>query len=309
MSLQNDGRTPITTIHPVVLEIGIVTALLVGVYLWRELVSQVLTTVFGRPPSVGGVFVSGLVNGGVLLFGLIGFTVAYSRFREIDLGRRLPSRKAVPLVGLAVLTPIICVALTKLVGVVTGVPYNALTKTSIAADASVLPILLIAGLGLIIGVPMLVVICQVLIQASFEQVVSADTAIVLTTAVAGFVMVSNTGGLATVPELGKLIGAIAFTLSLGVAVYANERLENDWLRYLGFAPVVFVTAIIVFAGIAEVGTVAGGVFAVTQLAVLGIAAYTYDRTASLLAPALAYAALLLANRIVVFVFEAGMQSW
>lgn len=309
MSLQNDAKPAVNSNHPIVLEFGIITALLMGVYLWRELVSEVLTAVFGRSTVVGGVLLGGLVSGGILLVGLLGFAAAYSRFREIEIGLRLSSRKAVPLVGLAVLTPIVCVALTKLVGVVTGVPYNSLTKTSVAADAPVLPVLLIAGLGLLIGVPMLVVICQVLIQASFDQVVSADAAIALTTAVAGFVMVSNTGGLATVPELGKLIGAAAFTLSLGIAVYANERLDNDSLRYLGFAPVIVVTAIIVFSGIAEVGTLTGGLFAATQFAVLSIAAYTYDRTGSLLAPALAYAALLLSNRTVVFVFEAGMQSW
>jgi hypothetical protein len=292
-----------------VLEFGIITALLIGVYLWGELVSKGLKSIFGGSSVSGEVFLGGLGSGGILLVGLIGFAAVYSRFREIDIGLRLPSRKTAPLVGIAVLTPIVGVALTKLVGVVTGVPYNSLTKTSVAADPPVLSILLIAGLGLMIGVPMLVVICQILIQASFEQVVSADTAIVLTTAVAGFVMVSNTGGLATVPGLGKLIGTAAFTLSLGAAIYANQQFGNDWLRYLGFAPVVVVTGIIVFSGIAGVETVAGGLFAATNLAVLGIAAYTYDRTASLLAPALAYVALSLANRTVVYVFEAGLQSW
>lgn len=309
MSLQTDASPSINSNPPIVLEFGIITALLVGVYLWHELVSEVLRAGFGRSPIIDGVFLGGLVNGGTLLFGLIAFAAVYSRFREIDLGLRFPSRKAAPLVGLAVLTPIIFVALTKLVGVVTGVPYNSLIKISVAADAPALPVFLISGLGLIIGVPMLVVICQVFIQASFTQVVSADTVIVLTTAVAGFVMVSNTGGIATVPELGKLIGASAFTLSLGIAVYGNDRLEADWLRYLGFAPVVVVTAIIVLTGIAAVETVAGGLFAVTQLAVFVIAAYTYDRTGSLLAPALTYAALFLANRTVVFVFEAGLQGW
>ena len=252
---------------------------------------------------------SGLVSGGTLLFGLIGFAAVYSRFREIDVGLRLPSRKAAPLVGLAILTPISGVALTKLVGVVTGVPYNSLIKMSVAADGPALPVFFIAGLGLILGVPMVVVICHVFIQASFNQVISADTAIVLTTLVAGFVMVSNSGGIATVPDLGKLVGASAFTVSLGIAVYANERGDAYWLRYLGFAPVVVVSALIILAGIAAVETVAGGLFTVTQLAVLGIAAYTYDRTGSLLTPAIAYTALFLANRTVVFVFEAGLQGW
>lgn len=85
--------------------------------------------------------------------------------------------------------------------------------------------------------------------------------------------------------------------TLGVAIYVNERLDNDWLRSCRCG-----NCDHRFRGIAEVETVVSGLFAATQLAVLGIAAYTYDRTASLLAPDLAYAALLLANRAVVFVF-------
>jgi len=309
MSLQNGTGSSLPSDYPFAVELGIITALLIGVYLWQELVRESLTTVFGTPPVVGGIFLSTLVSGGVLILGLIVFTGAYATFRNIDIGLRIPSRNDVSLAGIAVLVPVVCVAVTKLVGTVTGVPYNSLTMTSVAADAPVLPVLLIAGLGLIIGVPALVVICQVLIQGSFEQVVSASPAIVLTTAMTGFVMVSNTGGLATVPELGKLIGVVVFTLSLGVAVYANERVDRSWLRYLGFAPVLLVTAIIILSGIAEIETIAGGLYAATQLAVLGVAAYTYNETESLFVPALAYTSLLLANRTVVFVFEAGMQNW
>lgn len=309
MSLRNSTSSSPRSNHPFAVELGTITALLVGVYLWRELVREALTTVFGTPPVVGGMFFSALVSGGVLLLGLIVFTGAYATFRDIDVGLGLPSRNDAPLAGMAVLTPVICVAVTELVGTVTGVPYTSLTKTSIAADAPVLPVLLVAGLGLIVGVPVLVVICQILVQGSFERVVSANVAIVLTTAMTGFVMVSNTGGLATVPELGKLIGAVVFTLALGVAVYANERVDRSWLRYLGVAPVLLVTAISILSSVAEIATMAGGLYAATQLAVLGVAAYTYDETESLFVPALAYASLLLANRTVVFVFEAGMQSW
>jgi len=309
MSLQNSASASHRSNHPFAVELGIITALLIGVYLWRELVREALTAVFGTPPVIGGMFFSALVSGGVLLLGLLVFTGAYAMFRDIDIGLRLPSRNDATLAGIAVLVPVVCVAVTKLVGTVTEVPYNSLTKTSVAADAPVLPVLLIAGLGLVVGVPALVVICQVLIQGSFEQVVSASAAIVLTTAMTGFVMVSNTGRLATVPELGKLVGAVIFTLSLGVAVYANERVDRSWLRYLGVAPVLLVTAIIILSGIAEIETIAGGLYAATQLAVLAVAAYTYDETESLSVPALAYASLLLANRTVVFVFEAGMQNW
>jgi len=85
--------------------------------------------------------------------------------------------------------------------------------------------------------------------------------------------------------------------------------SSDRLRYLTYAPVLLVTAVIVLSGVAEIESVAGGLFVTTHLAVLGIAAYAYERTNSVLVPALAYTSLLLANTTVMFVFEAGMQSW
>lgn len=47
--------------------------------------------------------------------------------------------------------------------------------------------------------------------------------------------------------------------------------------------------------------------AVTEL--VGVAADAYDRTDSHVAPALAYASVLLANRAVVVVFETGLRRW
>ncbi|MFC6873502.1 hypothetical protein [Halobellus marinus] len=309
MSLQTRTGSAVRGTYPLAVELGLITALLIGVYLWRELVFEVVPAVGGTPLTVGGTVVSAFVGGGVLVLGLVGFTAVYVRWRYITVGLGLPARTDGALVGLAVLTPIVCVAITKLTGAVTAVPYNSLTKTSVASDAAVVPLLLITGLGVSIGVPMLVVVCQVLIQGGFEQVVSADTAIVLTTVLAGFAMVSGTGGLSTVPEAGKLIGAVVFTLSFGVAVYVNERVDRTWLRYLGFVPVLLVTVISFLSGIAGIETIAGALYAGTQLAVLGIAAYTYTETESLLVPAMAYTSLFLANRAVVVVFEAGMQNW
>lgn len=74
-------------------------------------------------------------------------------------------------------------------------------------------------------------------------------------------------------------------------------------------PAALFAALVVLSGVAAVGSVAGGLFALTHLAVLGLAAATYERTGSVAVPAVAYATLLLANRLVVFLFEAGLQSW
>ncbi len=273
-------------------------------YVWQQLVAEVLAIV-GSPSAFGGIIVYGLIHGGVLLSGIGLLVGAYASLREFEIGLKPLSTSDLPIIGVAVLTPLVLVGLTKLVGIVTNVPYTSLTKTSVAANPPLGPILAILGLGLLVGVPTLVLICQILIQGSFCQAVGADGAIVLTTLTTGFVMTSNTGGLATIPELGKLLGLIVFVLLLGVALLGAEKAERRWLRYLAATPIVIFAVIVVLSGVSQIESIAGGLFAATQLTVLGIAAYTYDRSNSLLAPTLAYVSLLLANRTVV-VLEAGM---
>jgi hypothetical protein len=306
MSLRTDGRAAIRRARPLAIEFGIVTAVLIGLHLWQRLVSGVLASVGSLPANV---LVSGFVSGGFLLLGTLLFTVAYATGRGIDPGLTVPTIADLPAVALAVLVPSTLVALTKLVGVVTSVPYNTLTKTAVAVDPPLLPVALIAGLSLLVGVPALVAVCQVLVQESVDRVVDGDAAVVLTTLATGFVMVSTAGGLTTVPDRGKLAGAVVFVLLLGVALAADARCNRDWVRWLATTPVVAFVTLVVLSGIAGVDSVAGCLFAATQLATLGVAAHTYDRTDSLCVPALAYASLLLTNRTVIVGFEAGMQSW
>jgi hypothetical protein len=59
----------------------------------------------------------------------------------------------------------------------------------------------------------------------------------------------------------------------------------------------------------EIGAMAAARFVGTHLAVVALAAYTYDRTGSLLVRAVAYLTLMVANRAVVVAVEAGMQRW
>lgn len=294
---------------PIAVEFAVVTTALVGLYSWQRVVTTALSAVFGAPPWFGGVLVDGLVSGGVFVAGLGLFTLAYAAARDIDVGLAFPARTDASLVVLAGAAPVALVGLTKLVGALTGVPYNSLTMTAYAAGAPLVPVVTVAGLGLFVAIPTLVLVCQVLVQGSFERVVGGDVAAVLTTLVAGFVMMSDTGGLATVPDVGKLVGVVLFTLALGVATYATEHVASERLRHVAYVPLLSVVALVVLSGVAGVESVAGGLFVVTHLAVLGVAACAYGRTRSLLVPALAYAGLLLANRTVVFLFEAGLRSW
>lgn len=306
MALRNE-RT--SSLHPIAAEFALVTAALVGFVLWRHAVTASLSAVFDAPPSPGGLLVHGVGHGGLLVAGLAAFAGAYAAVRDILVGLTLPSRADYGVVGATVVVPLALVGLTKLVGVLTDVPYNSLTKTSYAADAPLPPVLLVAGLSLLVGVPALVVVGQILVQGSFEQTVGDSEAIVWTTLVTGFVMTSSAGGLTTGPDTGKLVGIALFSLALAVALYAAEHVTRPRLRYLAYAPALLFVTLVAASGVAEIDSVAGCLFAATHLAVLGVAAYAYERTDSLLPSALAYASLSLANKFVVFVFEAGLQSW
>lgn len=309
MPQRTTDHSPIRSNHPLVREFALIVAVLLGIYLWQRVLRESLPTVLGSSPGDSWLLVNGLLFSGLLIAGLAVFAGAYVTLRDIEIGLALPSRDDLRLVSLAAVVPASLVGITKLVGVLTAVPYNSLTISSYAANTQVTTFLLFAGLSLLVGVPSLLVICQVLIQGSFERVVDGDLAIVLTTVLTGFVMMSNTGGLAPTPDQGKLVGVVLFVLALGVALYGTERIDREWLGYLLFIPVALLSALVVLSGVAVIDSIAGGLFAFTHVAVLGIGAYTYERTSSLLVPALAYVSLLLTNELVIFAFEAGMQNW
>ena len=309
MSLRNGAVPSLRLDQPILVEFGLVTVLLAGMFLWRQFVAVAQTALLGLLPPTDSIVLTGLVSGGLLVSGVVGLAVAYVSVRDLDVGLSRPMRADLPLVVFASVGPIALVGLTKLGGTATGVPYNSLTMTAYAADAPLVPVATVAGLGLLVGVPTLVLVCQVFVQESFAQVVEDDVAIVLTTLVAGFLVGSSTGGFSVAPELGRLVGAGVGVIALGVAVYGREQVAYNGLRYLTYVPAVVVAGVIVVLSVTEVGSIAGGLFAATHLAVLGIAAYTYNRTDSLVVPALAYGCLSASNTLVVYLFETGMQSW
>lgn len=294
--------------HPITLEFGAITAVLAGVYLWERTLREVtdpLSTLLGTARGFDGLLVGGLVSGCLFLVGLALFAGTYTASRDVAVGLSLPSPSNRRLLGLAVGAPVVLVGVTALVGSATGVSYGSLTMTSYGADAPTLPVLSIVGLGLFVGVPSLVLICQVLVQGSFERAVGGDGAVVLTTLLTGFVMRSHSG-LATTPDPGKLAGAGLFVFLLGLGAYASEYGDRERPRRLAYLPVLLFVAVVVGSGIVGLGSLAEGLFALTHLAVLGIAAYTYERSGSLLVPALAYLDHSLATSAVVLL-ESGVS--
>jgi hypothetical protein len=285
-------------------EFAAVTAVLAAVTLWGRLL-RALSSGLGSLP--GGLPVAGVAYGGLFLAGLAAIVGGYAAVRNVDRGLTRPTVADLPWVGAAALSPLGLVALTALVARATGVRYGSLTGTAVAADPPLVPVVTVAGLALLVGVPSLVAVCQVLVQGSFARVLDRDAAVVPTTAVTGFVTAGGAGGLTAVPDPGRLAGAAAFALLLGAGVVASERLDprRRRLRALAYLPVAALAAVVVGSGLAGLGSVAAALFAATRVATLGVAAFAYARTGSLFVPAAAYAALLSADRVVVVVFEAG----
>ena len=293
-------------------EFGVVTAALVGVSLWRRvtrLVTDPLSAALGPQSTVAGLPAAGLVTSGLFVVGLVLFAGGYAAFRDLDRGPAFPSREHLRAVGLAGSVPLVAVGAAALVGALTGVSYGSLTGMGYATDPPLLPVLTVVGLSLAIGVPSLVVVCQVLVQGTLERVFGSERVVLPTALATWFAMSSTAGGLATAPEAGKLVGAVLFVSVFGAGVYASRRAEPRALRRVAFVPALLFAAVLLTSNLVESASVAGGAFALAHLAVFGVAAYVYERSGSLLVPAFAYLSLSLANYGVVLAFETNVLAW
>jgi hypothetical protein len=228
--------------------------------------------------------------------------------RDVEGGGARPTGLASTVVG-AALAPVALVALTKLLAAGAGTTYGALFQRSYGEAATVGHFATMAVLTLLVVVPMLLLVCQVIVQGGLQRVVGGDAAVALTTLLAGFLLVDATGGLAMFPERGRVGGAVRFVVGVAVAAYGWERYDRRWLRYLSLVPVALLGGATVVSAVAAVETVPPVLFVGLKLGVLGVAAYAYERTESLLSPALTYAAFLAASEAVVFSLEAGVQHW
>ncbi|GAB3318770.1 hypothetical protein [Haloplanus salinarum] len=303
MSLRS--ATPWFGDHPLATELAAVVLALLGVHLWRRIVTVLGPAVSNAVP-VGG---DGPLTGALLPAGLVAYAGAYAALRGVDVGLALPTGRDRRRLALALLLPPGLVACTKLVGDATGVPYNALTTSAWSAGTPATTFLALLGPGVVVGACSLTVVCQLLVQGTFERVVDGRRAAVLTTVLAAVVLTGAPAGLTAFPRPGKLALAVTFVGTLWLALHAAESVDSDALAFLAYLPLTAVLGLVVVSWVAATDSVAVLLYGTTQVAVLWTAADGYDRTDSLLLPAVAYGALLLSQEAVVFLLEAGMRSW
>lgn len=290
---------------------GLATAVLVAVFVWRRLAQAVSEPFVGVVSAATGgadLVATGLLTGGTFLAGLLVLAGGYAVVRDVDVSLAVPGREDLPAVAVAALVPVVLVGLTKLVGLATGVPYSQLTGTAYAADPPLVPVASVVALGVLVGVPGLVVVCQVVVQGSLARTLDGRETVVATTLATGFLLTGGAGSLEAVPDRGKLAGAAVFVLLAGVAVAAADRTADPRLRVLAGLPAAAFVAVALASAVLETDSLAAALFGLAHLAVLAAAAATYERTDSLVVPAVAYLSLTLSTTAVVLVFETGLGA-
>lgn len=301
------NRDPLDRLdRPIAVDLSAVVGLLAVSYLWAILLARGLARANATSPLPGRVL--GVIVTWQLLY-LAGFgavAVLYLRIRGLDVGLALPRREHLPIVGAAAIAPAALIGLTKAAGALTGVTIGELVLAhygSAAEAADVLVFAVVSPLGTSLG---LALTCQALFQETFSGTVDRVLAAPAAATLAGFLLLSDASGLAAVTDRGTLIAAVLFAAALWLAVVANERAERDWVRALAALPAMVLVALGAFEVLAEIETLAGALLVVTYLATLGIAAYGYERTGSLVVPVLAYASVLVATEVVALTLEAGV---
>jgi hypothetical protein len=293
--------------HLLASELVFAVAAATGFYVAFHLVAAAASHLRELLALPGGLPADGLVRGTVLLVGLGLFVGGWTAWRDVEVGLAVPTRTDLSAALAALVVPATLVGLTALASEASGASYSSLARVSLAPDAPLGPFLVVTGLGLFVGVPSYLLLCQVLVQGSFRRAADGGTAVALTTATTGFLLVGTDGGvgLSAFPDRGRILGAALFAVAVGVGVYAADRADRRWVRYLAAVPAAALAATVLGSALAAVETVPGVLLAGTQLAVLGLAAAVYERTDSLAVPALAYLSFLLAHDVAVLAVEVG----
>lgn len=262
---------------------------------------------------------------------LAAFAVLFAVVRPVDRFLRLPARDSVGFVGVAVLAPAALVLLTDLVAGLRGVAYVRLAEVpaplfalpeSAWISITVEQWLTMTLVWLVFGVASSLVVCQLVVQASLRDSLGPRPAVAAAACVGAAVLVGQGLDLGVAgtgyPIQGNIAALLLWLAVIGVAIAGTVFAERRWLRRYALAPTALLAlaTLAQFAGLvgsggligAELDLASASVPTVTHVVALvlivALAAYGYERTRSILTPALAYASTYLTAAFVVGVFEA-----
>lgn len=246
-----------------------------------------------------------LVADTVAVVGMVAFAAAYVRVRGLSVTLGLPDRSELWAVAAAVAVPAASVAAVYGLAHATGTTLSSLTGTFVAEDVSLVVPATLMALQLLLGLPAYVLVTHVLVQRTLRAAAGPSVAIGVTTLVVG--LAGPTELVTTTVTLQTAVVALLLPVSVALPVYASHSFDVDWLPWLCALPLALFGIGLVTSWLADVDGVAGAAFGLAQIGIVGLAAYSYEETGSLLPPALAYASFVVATEAMVLFFEAGVR--
>lgn len=273
----------------VVVELAVVGALAGAMQLYAMLLDDALDPYF-----LDSDVELWVLHGALYLAGLGVLAIAYGSVRGVSYPLSIPGRARSRVVGVAVAGAAVLASLSYLPFAVQSGPELA------AALASTTPRTLLFGrtpFGLAVFVPSMALLYHGLVQGGFRRAFDRERAVVATTVVGGYLAIPSSAlpvGIFRGPWLHAAgnraaVGALC-VLTLAIAVYWSEGVDDDRVRALAVVPLALALTLVGITLAGSVDRLVELVPMVSRMALVGVAAYAYDGTDSLLGPALVYAA-------------------
>lgn len=309
------ARSGTDTVTPRFLrEIAVVVLALVGFSLWLRVYEVVAPTLVQIGNDVVGgddvgvpfnLLLVGGANAAVLLAFALAFTLAYASTRELDIGTDVPGREDRVDVATATIVPVALVVGASVIASASGNGLPALLSRSVAEDGALEPIVAITFLALVTLVPIAVLVNHVLVQDSLRAAFGPRHGILLTIGIAAF-LVDDPELLAVRVPFGRVMGLALAVACLALAVVGTDVFESDYLSVLAWVPFAVILVLFGVSWVVSITSIAGAFLALAGLLTLAVAAATYERTRSLLVPAIAYVAFTLTIDVLVYGMETGV---
>ena len=285
-----------------VVELGIVVALLVGFYAFTVVLDNILDPFF-----LDSDITLLIVRSVLVLAGMGGLAMSYASWRNCSLPVSIPKRTDGWLIGGAVAgTAVLATLPFLLLALRMDVGVSHVTSTVFDIGGVFLNRTLIRVTLFMSG---MVLLYHGLVQGALQRVFGhdRDLPVVVTTLLGGYLVtpaVPTYGTFATGPWLflwgTRAAVAVLFVFALGGAVYTDERTDDNRVHALALLSVLATLALAAFVLAVETDSPGGAPILMTRVAVVGVAAYTYDRTESLVTPILVYATVAVVSTVLRF---------
>lgn len=237
-----------------------------------------------------------IVRGLLVLAGLGVLATAYASYRDRSLPVSIPDWTERRLIGVAVAgTAVLATLPFLLLALRTDFAVSHVVSTILGTPDLFTDRVLIRIVFFVLGMTLLY---HGLLQAALQRVFDHDRdfAVGVTTLLAGYLVtpdVFSYGTFASEPWLylwgDRAAVAVLFVLALGVAVYADERVDDGRVRALAMLPVLATLTLVVLVLAITVESPDRALVVAVRVAVVGVAAYAYESAESMTIPMLVYA--------------------